>query len=145
MVLNRALFRVIMLPLWLPMVRLWSAFVGMQWHTTLSEPERLPRLPCGSPIATSAKATDKTGGHSIGHHRGIGRAIELPYAALFNTSLWIVISFRLVYVVFNVDSLILYVRLAFVATLVQCVRFVSNICWVLSNIVCLCILFLGFV
>ena len=60
--------------------------------------------------------------------------------------------FVLIYVVFNIGYLIFYVKLIFVATLVQCFWFLSNIFWVLhvvfeglSNIFGLCVVFWGFV
>ena len=46
-----------------------------------------------------------------GHHRGIGRAIKLPYRALINSFLLIALPFSLIYVVFYIGYLILYVKL----------------------------------
>ena len=56
--------------------------------------------------------------HGGGHHRGIGRAIELPYRALIDTLLLVVIPLQLINVVLNIGYLILDVKLIFVATLV---------------------------
>ena len=37
------------------------------------------------------------------YHRGIGRSIQLPYRALFNTFLLTALPFELIYVVFILD------------------------------------------
>ena len=63
------------------------------------------------------------GGHHIftprGHHRGIGRAILLPYRAIIKTLLLIVIPFLLIYCVLDIGYLVFYVTLLFVATFVE--------------------------
>ena len=80
-----------------------------------------------------------------GHHRGIRRAIELPYRALINTFLVIVIPCLLIYVGYNVEDIIFYVKLIFVATLVTYFNSLSTIFWFLSNIHWLCTVFWSFV